>query len=129
MREVLLVGVGGFLGAVSRYLVGGWVQGAFPRSDFPLGTLVVNVAGSFAIGFLFGLGDARGVFGPTARLFWAMGFLGAFTTFSSFSLETVNLATDGDGLMAVANVLANVLGCLVAVLAARLLVQAAWGGS
>lgn len=127
MRDLLLVGAGGVLGAVSRYLVGGWVQAALPRSTFPAGTLVVNVTGSFVIGFLFQAGELRGIFGPTARLFWAIGFLGAYTTFSSFSLETVNLVADGDGLLAAGNVLANVLGCLAAVAASRGVAQLLWG--
>ncbi|HEX9668591.1 MAG TPA: fluoride efflux transporter CrcB [Thermoanaerobaculia bacterium] len=108
-RSVLLVGVGGFLGSVCRYLLGGWVHGAIPFASFPYGTLLVNVSGCFLIGVLGGLTDARQVLGPDGRLFVLLGVLGGFTTFSSFAYETLALARDADYLRAFANVAAQVL--------------------
>ncbi|MGH9362340.1 MAG: fluoride efflux transporter CrcB [Thermoanaerobaculia bacterium] len=108
-RSVLLVGVGGFVGSVCRYLLGGWVHGAIPFASFPYGTLFVNVSGCFLIGMLGGLVDARQVFGPDGRLFVLLGVLGGFTTFSSFAYETLALTRDADYLRAFANVAAQVL--------------------
>jgi CrcB protein len=104
MRDLLLVGGGGFLGSVSRWLVAGWVHRALGVSAFPVGTLVVNVAGCLVIGLAAGLAEGRGVLGPEARLFLLLGFLGGFTTFSTFGYETVGLARGGEDLHALANV-------------------------
>jgi len=91
---IFLVGVGGFLGSVLRYLVGGWVHQLLDNPWFPYGTLVVNIAGCLVIGFLGGLAESRQLFGPEARLFIFLGILGGFTTFSSFAFETANLLRD-----------------------------------
>ena len=93
--NVLWVGVGGFVGSVSRYLVSGWVHRIVPAATFPLGTLVVNAAGCFFIGLLAGWGDSRQIFTPTMRLFLFIGVLGGFTTFSSFAYETMAIAQEG----------------------------------
>ena len=114
MRLILLVGAGGFLGAVARYLVGGWVQRLLPAA-FPYGTLAVNVVGSLLLGAVYELGTARGALDPQLRLMLGVGVLGAFTTFSTFSLETLNLLREGSVFMAGTNVLTNVLVCLAAV--------------
>lgn len=108
-RSVLLVGVGGFIGSVCRYLLGGWVHGAISFASFPYGTLAVNVSGCFLIGLLGGLTDARQALGPDGRLFVLLGLLGGFTTFSSFAYETLALARDADYLRAFANVAAQLL--------------------
>jgi CrcB protein len=107
MLQVFLVGAGGFLGAILRYLVGGWVHGNLDNASFPYGTLVVNAAGCLVIGFLSGLAESRSVFGPEARLFLFIGVLGGFTTFSSFAYETVSLARDAENLAAAMNVFAQ----------------------
>jgi CrcB protein len=104
MLQVCLVGAGGFLGAILRYLVGGWVHGILDNVSFPYGTLVVNAAGCLAIGFLSGLAESRSVFSPEARLFLFIGVLGGFTTFSSFAYETFSLARDSENLAATMNV-------------------------
>ncbi|MGH7833509.1 MAG: fluoride efflux transporter CrcB [Candidatus Binatia bacterium] len=108
MLRVLLVGAGGFLGAILRYLVGGWVHNVLDHAWFPYGTLVVNVVGCLLIGFLAGLAENRLVFGAETRLFLFIGILGGFTTFSSFAYETLALARDAQNLAAVINVLAQV---------------------
>jgi fluoride exporter len=92
MLQVFLVGAGGFLGAILRYAVGGWVHDMLNNASFPYGTLIVNAIGCLLIGFLSGLAESRSVFGPQARLFIFIGILGGFTTFSSFAYETFSLA-------------------------------------
>jgi len=122
MRLILLVGVAGFLGAISRYLVGGWVYRLLPGT-FPFGTLAVNVIGSMLLGAVFQLGTERAVLSPEMRIAIGTGFLGAFTTFSSFSLETTNLLKEGSLLLATLNVGGNLLLCLGAVMLGMALVR------
>ena len=95
MRSALLVGLGGALGSVLRWLVGGWVHAAMPASRFPWGTFAVNAIGSFAIGALLGVTLERAQVSPAARLLLVTGVLGGFTTFSAYSYETLQLARDG----------------------------------
>jgi CrcB protein len=112
----LYVALGGALGSVARYAVSlgaaRWVGAAFPW-----GTLIVNVAGSFAIGLLAALvtADGRPTLGTDARAFVMIGILGGFTTFSSFSLETLNLARAGAVGAAAANAGLSLMLCLAAV--------------
>jgi CrcB protein len=108
IRELLLVGTGGFIGAVSRYAVGGWAHRWF-GAGFPWGTLIVNVLGCLAIGFLSGLAESRQVFSPEFRLLLFIGLLGGFTTFSSFGYETIAFARDGEISLAALNVLVQVV--------------------
>jgi len=126
MINILLVGFGGFIGSVSRYLASGYVQQAMKSIDFPYGTLVVNVVGCFIIGFLAQLAEDRGVFTSQSRLFVFTGFLGGFTTFSSFGNETLNLARDSQMMNALANVGANVLLGLFAVWLGRTVSYLIW---
>ncbi len=111
MSTLLFVGLGGFFGAVARFLISGWVQRLFSFT-FPLGTLTVNVLGSFLIGFLFLLFED--FVSPNLKAALITGFLGALTTFSTFSYETTNLIMEGAFLRALLNVLLNVLLCLTA---------------
>lgn len=117
MKEILLVGTGGFLGSACRYLVGGWVHRLLGVSQFPVGTLAVNVAGCLAIGLFAGLAEARQVLTAEGRLFLLLGFLGGFTTFSSFGYETLALARGGEGGRALANVALQLVLGLAAVVA------------
>lgn len=123
---MLLVGVGGFVGSVGRYLVGGWVHRALPLAVFPVGTLVVNVAGCLAIGLLAGLVEARQLFGPDLRVFLLIGVLGGFTTFSSFAYESLALARDAEMGRALLNVAAQVVLGLVAAWLGYALVRSEW---
>ena len=108
------VAFGGALGAVSRYGVSIWVT-RWSSSPFPWATLTVNVTGSFLLGLLMGLGDeGRWLIPPTVRLFLGIGFLGAFTTFSTFSYETVEAIRLGAGRLALANVALSLLTTLPA---------------
>lgn len=117
MEKLLIIFVGGGLGSVARYSLGGWVQGRTP-GVFPLGTLAVNVLGCAAIGVLGAALDGRVLVRPEYRLFLMVGVLGGFTTFSSFAFETLKLAMDGEYVRAAGNVIiSNVLGLTAAWLA------------
>jgi CrcB protein len=107
----LAVAVGGAVGAVSRYLVSGWFAHLTRESAFPLGTLVVNATGAFVLGVVMGSTSTGGRFlvGPTARTFLTIGILGGFTTFSTFSYETVEAFRVGDMRVAFANVAATLV--------------------
>lgn len=109
----VLVAIAGFgaLGCLARYAVSGWVYELFGR-DFPYGTLAVNVLGAFFIGLVMEFGMRSALLPVTLRTGLAIGFLGGFTTFSTFSYETFRLLEDGDFIVAAANVLASVLVCL-----------------
>jgi CrcB protein len=115
MTLVLFVAVGGALGAVARYGLSGWVQ-SVAGGTFPWGTLVVNVLGCFLLGFAFRVLQLSAV-SPALRGAVTVGFLGAFTTFSTFGLETVGLLQDGRWARAVAYAGGSVAVGLVAVLA------------
>jgi CrcB protein len=93
MRLILAIGIGSCLGGISRYLLAQFIQNKF-LTAFPYGTMVVNLLGCFLIGIIFGLSE-RGNFSMVWRLFLVTGFLGGFTTFSSFSNETVGMLRDG----------------------------------
>ncbi len=118
LRAVLVVGAGGFVGSVGRYLLSGWVHRLLPYTAFPWGTLAVNVSGCFLIGLFSGLADSRQLWGPELRLFVMLGVLGGFTTFSSFAYETAALARDADLARALTNIALQVaLGLCAAWLA------------
>lgn len=115
MENCIFVGVGGFIGSVLRYLLTGWVYRFFNYPIFPFGVMVVNIIGCFAIGFLSGLAETREVFSPEVRIFLFLGVLGGFTTFSSFGYDTFNLLRDGAFLMALINVMVQVVVGLLGV--------------
>jgi CrcB protein len=115
MLQMLLVGAGGFLGSVLRYLLSRWVHTVLNNPWFPYGTLVVNVVGCLVIGFLAGLAENRSVFTSNGRLFVFIGVLGGFTTFSSFAFETFSLARTTQNLAASVNVGLEVVLGLIAV--------------
>ncbi len=113
MPAWLAIAIGGALGAVARWLMSEGVHRWVGR-DFPWGTLAVNLAGSLAIGFLAVVIIERLAPGPALRLGLLVGFLGAFTTFSTFALETLELGSGEFPVRAVVYALASVLGCVVA---------------
>jgi len=108
MVNIFLIGIGGFIGAVARYGMAVWVGQRWGRS-FPLGTFIINVSGSFLIGLLMTLLTERFLVNPQWRLFMVVGFLGAYTTFSTFEYETGTLLKDGEWLIAGMNVVFSVV--------------------
>ncbi len=108
MKQILLVGMGGCLGAMARYKLGGWVLHHTSDWRFPLSTFVVNILGCLAAGILAGLVEKHDLFSPDARLLLFTGILGGFTTFSAFGLETVYLLQRREIVMALANAAASV---------------------
>ncbi|MCZ6696204.1 MAG: fluoride efflux transporter CrcB [Acidobacteria bacterium] len=102
--NAVVVGSGGFLGALARYGLSGLVHRQVPLTTFPYGTLVVNLLGCLVIGMVAGLAEARQLFGPEFRTFALIGILGGFTTFSTFGYETFAMIRDDEYLRAAANV-------------------------
>jgi len=111
--KILAIGSGGFLGAVGRYWLTVWAQRFGDR--FPYGTLSVNLLGSLILGLLATLFLEKVIISDEVKLFLLVGLLGAFTTYSTFSLETLNLFKSGEWLLAGGNISVNVVGTLIAV--------------
>ena len=112
MTKIITLIIGGAMGTLLRYYVSGLSHKYF-YGIFPLGTLVVNLVGSFVIGLIWGLLEIENI-SPVLRTFLFIGVLGGFTTFSTFTLESFNLIRDGEMKFAIANILANnVLGILL----------------
>ncbi len=101
-------------GSVGRYWLSGWIA-RYSGSAFPLGTLGVNVLGSFALGLIMALSLERDLLGPSARTLLAVGFCGGFTTMSTFSYETLALLREGGTVAAAANMGATMFACLLGV--------------
>jgi CrcB protein len=116
VRPMLWVGAGGFLGANARYLLGGWIADRWVTA-FPIGTFLINITGSFALGLFLAFAEERPWMSPDYRLAFAIGFVGAYTTFSTFSYETIRLLQDGAYAFAAANVIGSVLLGLISAFA------------
>ena len=126
MTRLLLVCLGGALGSGARYLVSVGVVAAF-GIGFPYGTLIVNLAGSFAVAFVMQLSMTGDLLSPEWRLLLTTGVMGGFTTYSTFNYETLAYFRTGAWGIAVINVVATVLGCLVAGLAGFALARMLFG--
>jgi CrcB protein len=116
MLNYILVAVGSAIGGISRYWASGLIANRFGQS-FPFGTLFVNVTGSFIIGFFATVTspDGRWLVGASGRNFFMTGICGGYTTFSSFSLQTMNLAQDDEWFYAGGNAVLNLVLCLIGV--------------
>jgi CrcB protein len=120
--KILLVMLGGSLGALSRYLIA-LTAAKYLDYRFPLGTLLANLAGCFLIGVSFALAERTVLLGPSTRLFFMTGFLGSLTTFSTYALETSNSLNSGSSSIAIANFLMNNVGGILLVFAGIFLIQ------
>ena len=127
MSRFLWICLGGAAGTGARYLLSGWALAGFGPA-FPWGTLVINVLGSFLLGLLMQVGLATPLLSPTLRLTLTTGVMGGFTTYSTFNYETIRYAQDGSWPVALGNILATLLGCLVAGLAGVALGRWIFGG-
>ena len=113
MYTLLLVGIGGFIGAILRYVLGGWIQNSFV--NFPVGTLVINTSGSFFLGLIMYLSEYQGFFSDQTRIFLTIGIIGAFTTLSTFGYESFRLLDDSKLALMAINVVSTVLFSMLAV--------------
>lgn len=116
MKQALIVGLGGFIGSIARYKLGGLILQHTVEWRFPLPTFAVNVAGCFIIGALGAFAERRDFFSPDARLFFFTGILGGFTTFSAFGLESANLLRRGEWLVCLSYAVLSVICGFAAVL-------------
>jgi CrcB protein len=114
MKALLLVFFGGGLGSVIRFAIGKWID-ALHHHHFPWGTLVVNVIACLILGLVIGIADHRHLISPGARLFWTVGFCGGFSTFSTFSNETLRLLQGGFTLSSALYVGLSLLLCVAAI--------------
>ena len=126
MSNLLLIGLGGFVGALLRYSVGSLIQNLSKSMSFPYGTLFVNLLGCLLIGALSQVAEIRGVISPEARSFIFIGLLGAFTTFSTFGNDTVSLFRDGKDLLSFVNIGLHLVLGLSAIWLGQSLVSQPW---
>jgi crcB protein len=110
---IILVGIGGFIGAILRYVLGGWIQNSFV--NFPVGTLTINTIGSFFLGLIMYLSEYQGFFSDQTRIFLTIGIIGAFTTLSTFGYESFRLLDDSKLALMAINVVSTVLFSMLAV--------------
>lgn len=110
MLKILLVGAGGLVGSICRYVLSGMIyQIVSPRVSLPFGTALVNILGCILTGFLTGLTETRQLFNPETRVLIFIGLLGGFTTFSTFGYETFALARDGQYITAFSNIFLHII--------------------
>jgi CrcB protein len=120
MVDMLLVGGGGFLGANARYLLSRWIADRY-GAEFPFGTMFINLSGSLIIGFVLTVLAARSGLSPNYRLLIAVGFLGAYTTFSTYTYDALTMMRADEWLKSLVYVAASVVGGMAAVTAGMLL--------
>jgi CrcB protein len=121
IKTLFLVGTGGFLGSISRFLASRWMQTYFP-SAFPFGTFFVNISGCFLIGLIYGFSEKSSLVTTEWKMFLAVGFCGGFTTFSTFANENLALLRDGEffnfflytGLSVILGIGATLFGAIIA---------------
>ena len=116
----LLVGLGGFVGAILRYWISDWIQSGF--ITFPVGTLTVNFLGSLVLSIIVYNSQYRGLLGEEARIFLTVGLLGSFTTMSTFSFESIKLLEQSEHMMFGLNIVGTISLCLLAIYLGKILV-------
>jgi fluoride exporter len=116
----LLVGLGGFVGAILRYWISGWIQSGFVA--FPIGTLAVNFLGSLLLALIMYASEYRGLFGEETRVFLTIGVLGSFTTMSTFSFESMKLLEQSEHILFGLNLVGTVSLCLLAIYLGKFLI-------
>jgi CrcB protein len=126
MSKIILAGVGGFIGAALRYLISGYVQNLTQSIAFPYGTLAVNITGCFLIGMFSQLVESQAGVSAEMRLLLMVGLLGSFTTYSTFSNETMNLLQDQRLFHALMNIIIHIILGLSAVLLGRFMTITIW---
>lgn len=109
LPQLLLVGLGGFLGSIGRFVMAGALNKFSPALGFPIGTLTVNILGCFLIGLLHSLAETRSLLGPDIRIFLFIGVLGGFTTYSTFGFESFALLRDGEFIKTSINILLHIV--------------------
>jgi fluoride exporter len=118
----LIVGLGGFVGAILRYWVSGWIQSGF--ITFPFGTLGVNFIGSLLLALIMYASEYKGVFGEETRVFLTIGVLGSFTTMSTFSFESMKLLEQSEHMLFGLNLVGTITLCLLAIYLGKLTITA-----
>jgi fluoride exporter len=119
MHPWFIVGAGGFIGAILRYSLGGWIQKGI--GSFPLGTLVINFTGTLALALIMYSSEYGGVFSQEERMFLTIGVMGAYTTMSTFSYESFRLFEEGQVSLFALNVLGTFASCILAVYLGRMI--------
>ena len=122
MSTFLIIGLGGFFGANARYLISGWAAERFGTA-FPWATLLINLSGSFLLAVFLGWAGKQAAFDPRLRLLVAVGFFGAYTTFSTYANESITMLLAGNWIGAAGNVLASNALCLAGVGAGLVVAQ------
>jgi len=120
MKEIVIIGMGGFAGAIARYVLGGAIHEWSGKSVFPWGTIIVNVLGCFCFGLIASLLTERQIINPALNSMVFIGFLGAFTTFSTFSNDTIRLLDAKVHWLAWANMLVSILAGFGALLLGKM---------
>jgi CrcB protein len=126
MIRVLIVGLGGFVGSILRYLLSGLSQSLFQTARFPIGTMIVNLSGCFVIGMLSQLAESQNAFTELTRTLILAGVLGGYTTFSTLTNESLNLFRAGDFALGLVNVGVQVIGGLALAWLGRIGGQLIW---
>ncbi len=121
MYTLLLIGIGGFIGAILRYFISGWIQNGI--ISFPIGTLGVNFIGGFFISLIMYSSEYRGLFPEETRLFLTIGLLGSFTTMSAFSYESFKLLEQKETILLIVNIVGTIFLTLFAVFLGRMIIM------